>query len=102
MKLGIWFSTHPTAVVPTYLSSDLLTINATSKFDDVSKWRLVTQDIDFCVITIRNHRNLPGIDEEIKKFVDELKTKDIDVYLAFSCLLRPVGGVYRYLGMVNK
>lgn len=104
MKFGIWFTNHPTAVISTYLTNDLVPIDlaTNSDFREIKEWSKFIDKIDFCVITIMNHKDKPGKSPEIKEFVNEMKKHGHDVFLGISCLLVQEGGFYKRLSDFHK
>lgn len=97
MKFGIWFTTVPTAVISTYLTDDLVAVDTHSDFVKIDEWLSFVDKIDFCIVTIMNYKGLPGDQPEIRKFVNEMQSHSVDVYLSFNCLLGPAGGYYKRL-----
>ena len=97
MKFGIWFTTAPTAVISTYLTDDLVAVDTHSDFVRVDEWLSFVDKIDFCIVTIMNYRGLPGDQPEIRKFVNEMQSHSVAVYLSFNCLLGSTGGYYKRL-----
>lgn len=106
MKFGIWFTSVPTAVISTYLTNDLVPVDMTSDLTKPKDWLPYANKIDFCVVTVMDHKGLVKNQSKLRRFVKEMQRRGVDVYLAFICLLGPEKEKYKRMkdsdGLLSK
>jgi ribosomal protein S8 len=104
MSLGVWFTEHATAVIPSYITSEPTPVSMDDHhgFDDTDKWLQMADKIDFCVVTVSNYDNDPGMSKGDRTYelIRNFQNHGIEVYIAVSSLLFGGGGSWKE--MENK